>query len=74
MIVHKIIDYHAVHLFPVLGKQVEVATEKAFATGLLPNNESICLELRAIMVKAVENTIRDEQADFAIRRETGCTL
>lgn len=74
MIVHEIIDCHAKHLFPVLREQIEAAIEDVIETGLLQNNESIRLDVVATVGKAVEETIRDGQADSAIRRVTSLTL
>lgn len=74
IIVHNIFDNQANHLFPVLREQMEVAIEDPLETGLLGNNEPICLKLKAVVFKDVENMIRNNQANVAIHPETRRTV
>lgn len=64
MIVTEIINYHASHLFPLLCRQVDAAIEDTFTTGLHQNNEEVRQELNTAVARAVEDTIRDGQADL----------
>lgn len=66
MTIHKITNYYADQLFSVLGVQVKAAIEDAFATVLLQINQSIRSEVIAVVSNAVEETIRDKQADLVI--------
>lgn len=66
MIVQEIIDNHASHLLSFLREQVDDAIEHALVTGLLQNKELIRVGLNIAVVKAVEDTIRGNQADSAI--------
>lgn len=70
MIVDKIVDIQDDHIFPVLSKQVKAAIEETFATSLLQNNESILSKLINAVVKDVNETIKDRQADSDICRAT----
>lgn len=70
MIVHKIVDYHAEHLFLIIREKVKAAIEGASATGLLQKNESIRLELSAAMSKAIGEMMIYQQADSAIHWAT----
>lgn len=73
MNIHKTIDFHAKHLFPVLREQV-AGIEEAFATSLLQKNETIWSKLNATVSKEAEETIRDKQGDSGTRRETHSML
>lgn len=59
-------DYHAIHIFPVPRKKVNLTSEDAFAKSLL-NNEAVRMKLNNV-VKAIENKIADKQANSAIPR------
>lgn len=67
MIVHEIIEYHANHLFPLLQRQIGVTIEDSFETGL------VCVKaaypgINAAAVRMLRDTMRDREADCAIRR------
>lgn len=70
MIVHRIVNYHAEYLFPVLWKHVEAAIEDTIAMMLLQSNKSIGSEVNSTVAKAVEEWGREKQADCAIRSTT----
>lgn len=48
--------------------------EDAFKTGVFPNNKAVRQELKAAVVKAVNDKIRDKQADPTICRVTCAKL
>lgn len=70
MIVHEIIDYNTNHLFSVLCENVDAVIEQTVATGLLSVNVAIPQKINTTVVRAVENKIKDKQADSSIRRAT----
>lgn len=74
IILQGIIAYHVNHFFPVFCQQVGAAFEDTFASGLLQNNESISLGPNAAVAKAVDETRRGKQADYAILRAASLTL
>lgn len=70
MIIHEIIDYQAIHLFPVLPEKVDAGFEEAFMALLLGNYEAIGLELNAVFFRAGVDTIRGKQDDSTIHQAT----
>lgn len=54
--------------------QVDVSIEDAFVTGVLRNYQAVRQELSTTVVRAVQDTIKNKQADSAICRETQRTL